>query len=174
MAIRTRHIGLLVLPLALVLGQAPLRAQVAGPWSGCKTDSLSNYNCAHYYSGTLSLTSALKTADGTVTRSIVATVTAGRVTCRVEETGTAAFEGSGMLAAEHAGTGNSGKYTLKVWCPEAKGERPTRNDTPIIDTYGQQAADYATLEGKDAHEHPAADPANGVSGTETLAWRLHR
>ncbi len=80
-----------------------------------------------------------------------------------------------MLVAEHASTGTAGgKYNIKVWCPEAAGERPTRGDSPIIDTYEQQASDYATLEGKDAHEHPDADPANGVSGTETIAWQLRR
>lgn len=79
-----------------------------------------------------------------------------------------------MLAAEHASTGTSGKYTLRVWCPEVKGQRVSRDDSPVIDTYEQQAGDYATLAGKDAHDHPDADPANGVSGTETIAWQLRR
>jgi hypothetical protein len=85
---------------------------------------------------------------------------------------------SGLRRAGHAGcgtrgTGTSGKYNIKVWCPESAGEHPTRNDSPSIDTYEQQAQDYATLEGKDAHEHPDADLRTG-SGTETIVWQLRR
>lgn len=174
MAPPSHRSGLLVLFVATVLAYTPAHAQGAGSWSGCKTDSLANYNCASYYSGTVSLTSELKTPNGTETRSVVATVTAGRVACRVKDVAGSVFEGPGMLAAEHASTGTSGKYTLRVWCPEAKGQRVTRDDSPVIDTYEQQAGDYATLAGKDAHDHPDADPANGVSGTETIAWQLRR
>lgn len=174
MPIRPTHVGLLAVSLVLARGQAPLPAQEAGPWSGCRTDSLSTYNCAQYYNGTVSRTAELKTADGTETLSIVATVTAGRVSCRIKEGDGPEFEGPGMLAVEHGGTGNSGRYIIRVWCPGAEGERPTRADSPVIDTYEQRSADYAALEGKDAHEHPDADPVNGVSGTETIAWRLTR
>jgi hypothetical protein len=173
MASRHTHLGVLLLALTF---QAPAasRAQGSQSWSGCKTDSLSNYNCAQYYSGTVSLSSELKTPSGTEARSVVATITAGHVACRVKQPEGSAFEGPGMLVAEHAGTGNAGKYVIKVWCPEAAGSHPTRGDTPMIDTYDQQAASYAVLEGKDAHAHPDADAANGVSGTETVTWSLRR
>jgi len=174
MAPPSHRSGLLVLSVATVLASTPVHAQGGGSWSGCKTDSLANYNCASYYSGTVSLTSELKTPNGTETRSVVATVTAGQVACRVKDVEGAVFEGPGMLAAEHASSGTSGEYTLRVWCPEAKGQRVSRDDSPVIDTYEQQASDYATLAGKDTHDHPEADPANGVSGTETIAWQLHR
>ncbi|HEY7029440.1 MAG TPA: hypothetical protein VH438_17630 [Gemmatimonadales bacterium] len=174
MATFPRCAALFLLTLAFVQGPSHLRAQASGPWSGCKTDSLSNYNCAQYYSGTVSYNSELKTPDGTEVRSITATVTGGKVSCKVKTPDGPAFEGPGMLAAEHDGTGTSGKYNIKVWCPESAGARPTRKDYPVIDTYEQQAADYSTLEGKDAHDHPDADPANGVSGTETIAWQLKR
>jgi len=160
--------------LAIVLACAPVYGQSAVSWSGCKTDSLANYNCASYYSGTVSLVSELKTPNGTETRSVTATVTAGRVACRVKDAKGSVFEGAGMLAAEHASTGTSGKYTVRVWCPEAKGQAVSREDSPAIDTYEQQGGDYATLAGKDTHDHPDADPANGVSGTETVTWQLHR
>lgn len=173
MTVHPTHVGILALGLTLH-GHTSLHGQATGSWSGCKTDSLSTYNCAPYYSGTVSLSSELKTANGTESRSIVATVTAGRVACRISGTSGPAFEGPGMLVAEHAGTGNAGKYTIRVWCPEAAGTRPTRDDSPVIDTYEQQAANYAALEGKDSHEHPDADAANGVSGTETIAWSLRR
>lgn len=173
MPVRTASLGVLALVLSFD-GPAALGGQAAGSWSGCKTDSLSTYNCASYYSGTVSLVSELKTPNGTESRSIVATVTAGRVTCRVQVDGGPAFEGPGMLVAEHGGTGNAGRYTIKVWCPEAAGARPTRDDHPMIDSYERQAASYAVLEGKDAHEHPDADSANGVTGTETVTWALRR
>jgi len=174
MAMLPRRVVLFLLPIIVLQRPALLQGQASGPWSGCKTDSLSNYNCAHYYSGTVSYSSELKTPDGTETRSITATVAAGKVSCKVKTPDGPAFDGPGMLAAEHSGTGTSGKYNIKVWCPESPGERPTRGNSPSIDTYEQQAADYATLEGKDAHEHPDADAANGVSGTETIVWQLRR
>jgi hypothetical protein len=166
--------GVLALALAALHTAGPLQAQGSKLWTDCKTDSLSTYNCATYYSGTASLTSQLKTPSGTENRSVLATVSAGRVVCRVTDADGSAFEGAGMLVAEHGSNMNSGEYVVRVWCPEAKGQRVKRSDSPIIDTYKQQAADYATLAGKDAHEHPEADEANGVSGTETLAWQLHR
>lgn len=167
-----RRSVLLLLPVALIPSVLP--AQGSAAWSGCKTDSLSNYNCAQYYSGSVSLTAELKTASGTETRSVVATVAAGRVTCRVKGPDTPEFEAPGMLAVEHGSNMNSGTFKISVWCPEAAGERSTRRDSPSIETYDQRAADYTTLEGKDAHEHPDADAANGVSGTEVIAWRLRR
>jgi hypothetical protein len=173
MVIQRIHVYFLALSL-LVPGQAQLHGQATGPWSGCKTDSLSNYNCEHYYSGTVSLTSELKTPNGKETRSVVVTVTAGRVTCRVKEADGSTFEGPGMLSAEHGGTGNAGMYNIKVWCPEGSGKRPGRNDSPAIDTYDREAGDYALLEGRDAHQHPYADSANGVTGTETVVWQLRR
>src|SRR4030095_13988809 len=155
MAMLPRHAALVLLPLVLVQGPAHLRAQASGPWSGGKTDRLSNWNGAHYYSGTVSYSSELKTADGTESRSITATVAAGKVTCKVKSPDGPAFEGPGMLVAEHASTGTAGgKYTIKAWCPESPGERPTRGDSPSIDTYEQQAAGYGTLEGQDAPEAP--------------------
>lgn len=174
MATLARSSGLLVLSLALMPCTAELQAQGAGGWSGCKTDQLSNYNCAQYYSGTVTLNSELKTPNGTEVRSITATVTAGKVSCKVKLPDGPAFEGAGMLAAEHAGTGNAGKYSIRVWCPESAGQKPSRDDAPAIDTYERSAADYALLEGRDAHEHPDADAANGVSGTETVVWQLRR
>src|SRR5689334_15929186 len=128
MIARSAQLGLLVLALT-TLAPSPSLAQTAS-WSGCKTDSLSNYNCAQYYSGTVSLPSELKTPSGTEARSVVATITAGRVACRVKGPEGAAFDGPGMVAAEHAGTGNSGQYVIKVWCPEAAGARPSRGDAP--------------------------------------------
>lgn len=167
-----RRSVLLLLPFALIPPVLP--AQGSAAWSGCRTDSLSNYNCAQYYSGTVSLTSELKSANGTETRSVVATVAAGRVTCRVKEPDAPEFEAPGMLAVEHGSNMNSGTFKISVWCPEAAGERSTRRDSPSIETYDQRAADYATLDGKDAHEHPDTDAANGVSGTEVVTWRLRR
>ncbi len=172
MATPVRRLGLLLLLLALIPSVLP--AQGSPAWAGCRADSLSNYNCAHYYSGMVSLNSELKTANGTETWSVVATVTGGRATCRVKGSDTPEFEAPGMLAVEHGSNMNSGAFTIKVWCPESAGKRSTRRDSPSIETYDQRAADYATLEGKDAHEHPNTDAANGASGTEVITWRLRR
>lgn len=173
MITHTPKVGLLLVALA-VTAPCAVPAQATASWSGCKTDALSNFNCASYYSGTVSLAAELKTPTSTERRSILATVTAGRVACRVTGPEAPAFEGPGMLMAEHTGTGNAGQYVIRVWCPQAPGAPPTRNDAPAIDTYDQQAASYAVLEGKDAHEHPETDAANGVTGTETITWSLHR
>ena len=167
-----RRLVLLVLPLALTPSVLP--AQGSAAWSGCRADSLSIYNCAHYYSGTVSLTSELKSANGTETSSIIATVAAGRVTCRVKLPDSPEFEAPGMLAVEHGSNMNSGAFKISVWCPAAAGEHVSRRDSPSIETYDQRAADYATLEGRDAHEHPNTDAANGVTGTEVISWRLRR
>jgi len=172
MATSVGRFGLLLFPLAL--GVAPLQAQASGAWSRCNMDSLSTWNCAQYYSGTVSITSELKGPNVNQARSVVATITAGRVSCRVKEPDSPEFEGPGMLAVEHGSTLNAGEFKIMVWCPAAAGERPTRQDSPSIETYDQRAADYATLDGKDAHEHPDADSANGLTGTETITWRLRR
>lgn len=172
MATCVRRLVLLLLPLALLPSLLP--AQGSAAWSGCRADSLSGYNCAHYYSGTVSLTAELKTANGTETSSVVATVVDGRVTCRVKAPDAPAFEAPGMLAVEHGSNMNAGAFKISVWCPAAAGERSTRGDAPSIETYDQEAADYAMLEGRDAHEHPNADAANGVTGTEVITWRLRR
>ncbi len=172
MACRSR--SLTVLAAALLLHGAPsLRAQ-APSWANCKADNLSNFNCASYYSGTVTLTAALKTPSGAESRTISATVTAGRVSCRVKGPADPAFEGPGLLAVEHANTANAGEYIIQVWCPDAPGGKASRDDAPVIDSYRRQAANYAVLEGKDEHEHPDADAANGVTGTETVSWSLRR
>jgi len=165
--------GLLALALALE-GHISLAAQATTSWSGCKTDNLSNYNCASYYSGTITLASEPKTPNGVESRSITATVTAGRVSCRVKQGTEPVYEGAGLFAVEHANTANAGEYTVKVWCPTASGGRPSRDDAPAIDSYERQAANYGVLEGKETHEHPEADAANGVTGTETITWALRR
>ena len=167
-----RRMVLLVLPLALT--PCALTAQGSAAWSGCKADSLAGYNCARYYSGTVSLTAELKSPSGTEATSIVATVTAGRVACRVKLPDSPEFEAPGMLAVEHGSNMNSGDFKISVWCPQAAGENVSRRDSPSIETYDQRAADYATLDGRDAHEHPNTDAANGVSGTEVIVWRLRR
>lgn len=166
-----------LLPLVLipaVLGPATLDAQVSGPWSACKGDTLSTWNCAQYYSGTLTLTTELKGSDFHQTLSVVVTVTAGRVTCQLKGSEVGEFGGPGMLAVEHENTANAGEYRIDVWCPEAAGTRPDRADDPLIKVMTQRAADYATLEGKETNDHPDADPANGVTGSETITWRLRR
>jgi hypothetical protein len=67
-----------------------------------------------------------------------------------------------MLVAEHASTGTAAASTpSRFGARNRLGKRPTRGDSPSIDTYEQQAADYATLEGKDAHEHPDAIQRTG-------------
>jgi hypothetical protein len=137
-------------------------------------DSLATWNCAQYYSGTITLTSDLKGSDVHEALRVVATVTGGRVSCQVKGTELGEFEGSGMLVVEHGSTENSGKYGISVWCPEAAGKRPRRGDAPLISVTNQQAAEYATLDGKDSYDHPSADPANGLSGTETITWALRR
>jgi hypothetical protein len=158
--------------LSAALPQA-LQAQAAGQWA-CRADSLAGFNCAHYYSGTVTLTSEL-TGSVHQTRKIVATVTGGRVACRVSGSEVTEFEAPGMVAVVHEATLTAGGgYSISVWCPEEAGDRPHRGTEPQIKIEGQRAATYATLEGKDSHEHPEADAANGISGTETITWSLRR
>jgi hypothetical protein len=165
-----RRIAILCLVAVLPGTAAP---QAAGTWS-CRTDSLATFNCAPYYSGTVTLTSELKGPGFTQTLSIVATVTAGRVMCTVKDSEVGDFEGPGMLAVPHETNANAGEYDIDVWCPEAPGERPTRDDSPMIQVMKQRATNYGTLEGRDEHENPSVDPVNQVSGTETITWRLRR
>ena len=171
----TARLPRLLLPvLALLLAPDALAAQAQGAWSGCKADSLSIWNCAQYYSGTVTYTSELKGTDLHETFSAVATITAGRATCKIKGSEVGEFEGPGMVVVEHGSTMNSGEFKINVWCPEAEGERPTRSDSPLIQVMNQRAADYGTLNGKEDGEHPSADSANGVTGTESITWQLRR
>lgn len=162
--------------LLLLLGAAPaaLPGQAPGRW-GCRVDSLSGYNCAYYYTGTVTLEAELRGANLRQTLRVVATVTAGRVSCRVSSSEDGDFEGPGMLVVEHkAGGVAGGEYAINVWCPESAEDRPRRGQSPLIMVPNLRAANYDTLEGRDAHEHPDADSANGLSGTETISWALRR
>lgn len=150
-----------------------LQAQAAGQWA-CRADSLSGWNCAHYYNGTVTLISEL-TGSVHQTHRIVATVTGGRATCRVSGSEVTEFEAQGLVAVTHEATlVVGGGYSISVWCPEDAGDRPRRGTEPQIKIQGQRATSYTTLEGKDSHEHPDADAANGVAGTETITWSLRR
>ncbi|HET9707843.1 MAG TPA: hypothetical protein VFP39_06035, partial [Gemmatimonadales bacterium] len=80
-----------------------------------------------------------------------------------------------MVAVTHEATLMvGGGYSISVWCPEEAGDRSRARTEPQIKIEGQRAASYTTLEGKDSHEHPDADAANGISGTETITWALRR
>ena len=137
-------------------------------------DSLSTYNCAQYYNGTVSLTSELRGTNLRQTFRVVATVTGGQVRCQVSGTEVGEFEGPGMLAVEHGSNMDAGAYAIDVWCPSEAGRRPTRRESPLIRVMDQQSSNYAALAGTDAHEHPDTDAANGLSGTETITWDLRR
>ena len=157
----------------LVMLCSTLHAQAPGGWA-CRADSLAGFNCARYYDGTVTLTAELK---GSVqqSRRVVATVTGGRVTCKVSGSDVEEFEAPGVLAVVHEATQVvGGGYSVSVWCPEEAGGTPRRGTEPQIMIMKQRAANYATLEGKDAHEHPDADTANGLTGTETITWTLRR
>jgi hypothetical protein len=168
-----RH-AIAALPLALVVRSAPLDGQVSPAWAGCRPDSLVTWNCASYYTGSVTLSSELKGNGVNDVRSVIATVKAGRVTCRVKGTDAPEYEVPGMLAVVHETTENAGEYEISVWCPESAAKRPTRRDTPVIEVMDQQASDYTTLDGEDSHEHPLTDEANGLTGTETITWQLRR
>ena len=162
-----------LLGVVLVMFSSALSAQAPGRWA-CRADSLAGFNCAQYYDGTVTLTAELK---GSVqqTAKVVATVKGGRVTCKVSGSEVEEFEAPGMIAVVHEATQVvGGGYSINVWCPEAPGEVTKRGTEPQIVIMKQQAANYATLEGKDAHEHPSADAVNGISGTETITWALRR
>ena len=161
--------------LALLSLALPFSAFAQGNMT-CRADSLSGYNCAHYYTGTVSLASELRGPnDLRQTRRITATITAGRVACRVEDSQAGNFEGPGMLAVHHdAAQSAGGPYSINVWCPESAGERPTRGSSATIEIADQRAANYGSIEGRDEHEHPGADSANGLTGRETITWSLRR
>ena len=153
---------------------SPLAAQAEGRWA-CRADSLSGFNCAHYYNGTVTLASQLTGANTRQTFRVVATVTGGRVSCQVTGSESGEFSGPGMLVVAHAATLMAGGgYDISVWCPESADSRMRRGTEPLIKVMQQQATDYAVLEGRDAHEHPDTDAANGLSGTETITWALRR
>ena len=167
------RLGQTLLGVVLVMLSSELQGQAPGRWA-CQVDSLAGYNCARYYDGTVTITSELK---GSVQQSsrIVATVTGGRVICKVSGSEVEAFEGPGMLAVVHdAAQVVGGGYSINVWCPEEPGEVMKRGSEPQIVIMKQRAADYATLEGKDAYENPSADAVNGITGTETITWSLRR
>jgi hypothetical protein len=160
--------------ISLPLGATVAQAQAQGAWSGCRADSLSIWNCSQYYTGTVSSSSDLKGTDLHITMSVVATVTAGKVSCHVKGSEVGEYTGPGMIAVEHSSTENTGKYIIKVWCPEAEGERVSRDDSPIIEVLDQQAADYRSISGTESYPHPDTDDANGLSGTYTATWQLRR
>jgi len=162
-----------LLGVVFVMLSSALQAQAPGRWA-CQADSLAGFNCARYYDGTVTMTAELK---GSVQQSsrIVATISGGRVTCKVSGTDVEAFEGPGMLAVVHeAAQVVGGGYSINVWCPEAPGDVMERGTDPQITIMKQRAADYATLEGKEAYESPSADAVNGITGTETITWSLRR
>jgi len=152
----------------------PLPAQVTGDWSACNQDSLATWNCARYYSGTVTQKSELKGENLHETWSITATVTAGRVACRVVKDEAPAFDGLGMLVVAQEGTTGSGGYEIQVWCPSEAGERVGRRDSPVIEVMDKTAANYATLVGTESYEHPDADSVNGITGGVTVTWNLRR
>ena len=164
-----------VISLTLVVALAPsLQAQGAAQWSGCKMDSLATYNCGQYYNGTVSLTNDLKGGDVNQSFRAVATVTGGKVSCQIKGTEEGEFSGPGMLAVEHENNMNAGGYSISVWCPSEAGQKPKRDDSPLITVSDKKATNYGVLEGKDSYDNPNADPANGLSGTETITWALRR
>ena len=160
--------------IVVALSPSLLLAQDAGRWA-CRVDSLSGYNCARYYDGTVTLTSELRGPGVHQTFRIVATVAGGRVTCQVSGSEVGEFTGPGMLAVAHeAARVAGGGYEINVWCPQAAGDTPHRGSSPSITIMHQRAADYAALEGRDEHAHADADEANRISGTETITWTLRR
>lgn len=168
-------LGRLLLPAIVPFAFcAPLTAQVPARWASCRMDSLATWNCAQYYSGTVTLTSELRGTNIRQSFRVVATITGGQVRCLVNGTEAGEYEGAGMLTVEPASTEIAGEYRINVWCPEEAGRPVRRRDSPLIVITEQRAADYTRLEGTDAHEHPDADAANGLSGTETIAWELRR
>lgn len=164
---------LLVLPVLLTLA-APAAAQVPARWSACRMDSLATWNCASYYSGTVTLTAELRGSGIRQTLRIVATVTDGRVQCRVSGTEAGDYQGPGMIAVEPEGAMDAGEYAINVWCPDEADQPVSRRDAPGIVILHQRAADYGVLQGTDPHEHPDTDEVNGLSGTETIVWELRR
>lgn len=164
-----------VLLAALVMAPlAPLHAQVPARWSACRMDSLATWNCAPYYSGTVTLSSDLRGTGIHQALRIVATVTEGRVHCRISGTEAGEYEGPGMITVEPEGAMDAGEYEINVWCPDAADRPVSRRDSPGIRVMDQRTSNYAVLQGLDVHEHPDADAENGLAGTETIAWELRR
>jgi len=162
------------IPFMMVVLCSPLTAQAPGRW-GCMADSLSGFNCAHYYNGTVSWSSDLRGPGVNQTMRVVATVTGGRVSCSVAGTDVGEFEGPGMMAVTHEATQTTGGgYSISVWCPEAAGQPPRRRSEPLIKLAQLRTADYTTLEGRDSHDNPDADSTNRITGTETYTWALRR
>jgi len=168
---RTR---LLVWAALAAVSPAGLAAQRAPAWTACKTDSLSTYNCASYYSGTVTMNSTLKATGVNQFTVVTATVTAGKVSCRLKTEETPEFTAPGMLMVEHDNNQNSGGYEIKVWCPDEPGKRVTRDDYALIEVMKQESRDYTRLDGQESYEHPDADDVNGVTGTVTTSWHLER
>ncbi len=168
----SRGLTLLLLPALL---WRPAEGQGVEAWKRCNMDSLATWNCAMYYSGTVSQVSILK-VNGKEERSTVnATITAGQVACRVTTTGQPDYDAPGMLVVGHATAGNrGGEYDFQVWCGESAGKRAKRGDYPVIELADLQATDYAKLDGKTTYEHPDADEANGVAGSVTVTWHFVR
>jgi hypothetical protein len=164
------------LPLAALLLPTTTNAQFISPaWNTCRGDTLSTWNCAHYYSGTVSVTSELKGPNNLhETYSLVATITAGKVVCHTKGSEVGEFSGPGMVAVQHDDTGNGGDYAIMIWCPESEDDRPTRHEQPNVHVQHQRAADYAVLSGKEEYEHPSADSVNGITGTESLTWNVRK
>ena len=166
--------GSLLLSAMALVPSFGLSAQGAGRFT-CRTDSLATYNCAQYYSGTVTISGELSGPGVRQSLKIEATVTAGRVLCKVNGTDEGQFEAAGMLAVEHAAANAvGGGYTISLWCPESADSRVSRDDAPVIVVMNQRATDYAALSGRDEHEHPNTDAVNGLTGKETITWALRR
>jgi hypothetical protein len=166
--------GLLIAVAAVAFGVGGLTAQRPPAWTACKTDSLSTYNCASYYSGTVTLNSTLKAAGVNEFTVVTATVTAGKVLCQLKTNEIAEFTAPGMIMVEHDNNANAGGYEIKIWCPEEPGQRVTRDDYPMIEVMKQESRDYTRLDGEESYEHPDTDGVNGVSGNVTTSWHLER
>lgn len=137
-------------------------------------DSLATWNCASYYSGTVSFSTTLKGSGVNQATSVTAVVTAGKVVCTIKSTEDGDFQGPGMIAVTPDGQEKSGEYEFSVWCPESSGKAVKRRDTPLIHIQDQQAADFKLLAGKDEYDSPNADEANGLTGKESITWDLRR
>ena len=163
-----------LLTLATLVSPSAL-AQAPGRW-GCRADSLSGFNCAGYYSGTVTHVSELRgPSNFRQTLRVTATVTGGRVTCQVAGSEVGELTAPGMIAVTHESSQTAGGgYSISVWCPTSADDRLHRGTSPFFSITQQRAADYGVLEGRDAHEHPDTDAANGMSGTETITWALRR
>jgi len=168
----TRLTGILLTLPILMCAPAVLPAQGSPAWAACRTDSLSTFNCASYYNGTVTMNATVKAAGVDQFTVITATVTAGKVSCRFKTEEIPEFTAPGMVAIEHGSNRDAGKYKVSVWCPDAPGKRVSRRDQPNIEVYEQEAADYARLQGEDSYD--GGDEVNGVTEKVTTTWRLER